>query len=105
MKNSQNKKIVKNVLVCIFVMLYMFASLAETIDELKAIFLTREELNIWASSEQELLDNLEINGQQRVQKEVRYQMWIRNIKDVALETISSSEMQSMEERKRNENAE
>ena len=105
MKKSQNKKIVKNVLVCIFVMLYMFASLAETIDELKAIFLTREELNIWASSEQELLDNLEINGQQRVQKEVRYQMWIRNIHDEALETISSSEMQSMEERKRNENAE
>ena len=90
------------ILVLISVMLFIFASLAETVDELKQIYVTRDEIAVWASSESQYLSTLEVGGQEKVQKEVMYQMWKRNISDKSLETISSSEMQSMVDRRESE---
>ena len=102
MKKSNTKKLVITIIAIMIAMMFVFVTFAETVDELKEIYVTREEMAVWASSESQLLSTLEVSGQERVQKEVMYQMWKRNITDKSLETISSSEMQSMINRRESE---
>lgn len=104
MNECNLKKVVITIIALMIAMLFVFASFAETVDELKGIYVTRDEVASWASSESAYLATLEFGGQEKVQKEVMYQMWLRGIKDKSIETISSSELQSMEDRKASEMA-
>lgn len=68
---------------------------AETQEELKRIFVTREEINLWINGDatstgmSEILANMEVNMQQQVQSRVKYEMSIRGIKDNAETTTAS----------------
>lgn len=88
------KSITKKVLIIILSVLIMGAlaaipGFAETQEELKQIFVTREEINLWINGDatstgmSEILANLEVNMQQQVQSRVKYEMSIRGIKDNA----------------------
>lgn len=60
---------------------------AETQEELKQIFVTRDEINLWingngtATGISEVLANLEVNMQEQVQSRVKIEMSKRGIKD------------------------
>ena len=97
-KIKENSLKVLIVTFLIMMMSFVFVIFAYTHDELKEIFVVRDEAKTWLEDFSQRLSSLEISGQEKVQKEVMYQMWVRGIKDLNLETISSSEMQSMEER-------
>jgi 1-phosphatidylinositol phosphodiesterase len=86
------------IILLIMIMSFVFVVFAYTNEELREIYITRDEAKVWIQDQASELAVLEINGQAKVQKEVMYQMWVRGLKDQNLETISSSEMQSMEER-------
>lgn len=68
---------------------------AETQEELKQIFVTRDEINLWINGDatstgmSEILANLEINMQQQVQSRVKYEMSIREIKDKTESTAAT----------------
>ncbi len=87
-------KITKKVLIILAIVLIMgiiaaIPGFAETQEELKQIFVTREEVNLWinGSGDQtgisEALASLEQNMQQQVQSKVKVEMKKRGIKDNA----------------------
>ena len=84
------------------VMLCVFVVFAYTNEELREIYITRGEVNAWVKELRLRFETLEEDAQIKVQKEVMYQMWLRGISDNNIQSISSSEMQSMEERKARE---
>lgn len=96
------KSITKKVLIIILSVLIMGAlaaipGFAETQEELKQIFVTRDEINLWINGDatstgmSEILANLEVNMQQQVQSRVKYEMSIRGIKDNAeTSTVAAS---------------
>lgn len=96
-KNEYNFKALFIILL-IMIMSFVFVVFAYTNEELREIYITRDEVKKWAQDQASELAVLEINGQAKTQKEVMYQMWVRGLKDKNIETISSSELQSMEER-------
>lgn len=98
LKISENYFKVVVIVLLIMIMSFTFVVFAYTNEELREIFITRDELNSWSQNIESQLSTLEVNGQEKVQREVMYQMWVRGLKDTNIETISSSELQSMEER-------
>ena len=104
-KSKMNKKSTKklkfgtlSIVVTTIVILFSFVAIAKTVDELKEVYLTREEFNNWVKSESPVLASLEVAMQESIQKELMYQMWKRKVPDAAMATISSEEMQSMQRR-------
>lgn len=88
------KSLTKKVLIIILSVLIMGAlaaipGFAETQEELKQIFVTRDEINLWINGSgsstgiSEVLANLEVNMQQQVQSKVKIEMSRRGIKDKA----------------------
>lgn len=95
------KSLTKKVLIIILSILIMGAiaaipGFAETQEELKQIFVTRDEVNLWINGDatstgiSEILANMEINMQQQVQSRVKYEMSIRQIKDNAETTTTTA---------------
>lgn len=94
--NNLTKKVL--VIIAIVLVMGIIAALpgfAETQEELKQIFVTREEINLWINGSgsstgiSEVLASLEQNMQQQVQSKVKEEMKKRGIKDNA-ETSASS---------------
>ena len=88
--NSLTKKVLIIILsVLIMGALTAIPGFAETQEELKQIFVTRDEINLWINGDatstgmSELLANMEVSMQQQVQSRVKYEMSIRGIKDNA----------------------
>ena len=99
------KSLTKKVLIIILSILIMgliaaIPGFAETQEELKQIFVTRDEINAWiyGSSDavssvtgiSEVLANLEVKMQESVQSKVKYEMSIREIKDNAESSTTAS---------------
>ena len=95
------KSISKKVLIIVLSILIMgliaaIPGFAETQEELKSIFVTREEVDVWINGNgastgiSEVLANLEINMQEQVQAKVKVEMSRRGIKDAA-ETSEASD--------------
>ena len=95
------KSLTKKVLIIILSILIMGAiaaipGFAETQEELKQIFVTRDEVNLWINGDatstgiSEILANMELNMQQQVQSRVKYEMSIRQIKDNAETTTTTA---------------
>lgn len=96
-----NGKLWKKVLIIIAIVLAMgiiaaMPGFAETQDELKQRFVTREEINLWINGSgestgiSEVLASMEINMQQKVQEKVKVEMKKRGIKDNAETTTVAS---------------
>ena len=94
------KSLTKKVLIIILSVLIMGAlaaipGFAETQEELKQIFVTRDEVNLWINGNgsqtgiSEVLANLEVNMQQQVQSKVKREMSKRGIKDKAETTTTA----------------
>ena len=94
------KSLTKKVLIIIASVILMglisaIPGFAETQEELKQIFVTRDEINLWINGDatstgmSEILANLEINMQQQVQSRVKYEMSIREIKDKTESTAAT----------------
>ena len=95
------KSLTKKVLIIILSVVIMgliaaIPGFAETQDELKQIFVTREEFNLWIRGDatstgiSEILANLEVKMQESVQSRVKYEMSIREIKDNAESSTTAS---------------
>lgn len=90
-------KLTKKVLIIIASVIVMgliaaIPGFAETQEELKQIFVTRDEINVWINGSgastgiSQVLASLELNMQQQVQSKVKIEMSRRGIKDKAEST-------------------
>lgn len=95
------KSLTKKVLIIILSVIIMgliaaIPGFAETQEELKQIFVTRDEINLWINGSgsstgiSEILANLEVNMQQQVQSKVKIEMSRRGIKDKTETTVAAS---------------
>ena len=95
------KSLTKKVLIIIASVIIMglisaIPGFAETQEELKQIFVTRDEINLWINGSgsstgiSEVLANLEVNMQQQVQSKVKVEMSKRGIKDKTETTVAAS---------------
>ncbi len=95
------KSLTKKVLIIIASIIIMglisaIPGFAETQEELKQIFVTRDEINLWINGSgsstgiSEVLANLEVNMQQQVQSKVKVEMSKRGIKDKTETTVAAS---------------
>ncbi|MBR4313547.1 MAG: hypothetical protein IKP66_01400 [Lachnospiraceae bacterium] len=95
------KSLTKKVLIIIASVIIMglisaIPGFAETQEELKQIFVTRDEINLWINGSgsstgiSEVLANLEVNMQQQVQSKVKIEMSKRGIKDKTETTVAAS---------------
>ncbi len=95
------KSLTKKVLIIIASVILMglisaIPGFAETQEELKQIFVTRDEINLWINGSgsstgiSEVLANLEVNMQQQVQSKVKVEMSKRGIKDKTETTVAAS---------------
>ncbi|MBQ2205479.1 MAG: hypothetical protein II411_06275 [Lachnospiraceae bacterium] len=91
------KELTKKVLVMIAVVILLgiiaaIPGFAETQEELKQIFVTRQEVDIWLNGSgaqtgiRSVLESLEMKMQETVQSKVKIEMSIRGIKDKADES-------------------
>lgn len=96
MKNLTKKVLIIIVSVILMGLVAAIPGFAETQEELKQIFVTRDEINLWingsgtATGISEVLANLEVNMQQQVQSKVKIEMSKRGIKDKT-ETTTAAE--------------
>lgn len=82
MKNKSKRKSVSIIvaLVLVLALLFTLPGIAEPVqDELKRIFLTREEYSTWATEVSKVLETLEASGQVKVQAIVEKEMTRRGI--------------------------
>ena len=89
MKNLTKKVLIIIASVIVMGLIAAIPGFAETQEELKQIFVTRDEINLWINGSgtstgiSEVLANLEVNMQQQVQSRVKEEMSKRGIKDKA----------------------
>ena len=86
-------KLTKKVLVIIASVIIMgiiaaIPGFAETQEELKQIFVTRDEINLWINGSGSSTGISEVNMQQQVQSRVKIEMSKRGIKDKAETTVA-----------------
>ena len=87
MKNLTKKVLIMIVSVILMGLMAAIPGFAETQEELKQIFVTRDEINLWINGDgtatgiSEVLANLEVNMQEQVQAKVKIEMSKRGIKD------------------------
>lgn len=87
MKNLTKKVLIIIVSVILMGLMAAIPGFAETQEELKQIFVTRDEINLWINGDgtatgiSEVLANLEVNMQEQVQAKVKIEMSKRGIKD------------------------
>ena len=97
MKNLTKKVLIIITIVLIMGLIAAIPGFAETQEELKQIFVTRDEVNFWINGSgdstgiSEVLANLEINMQEQVQARVKIEMSIRGIKDKTETTTAPAE--------------
>ena len=95
MSNLTKKVLIIIASVIVMGLIAAIPGFAETQEELKQIFVTRDEVKLWINGDatstgiSEILANLEVNMQQQVQSKVKIEMSIRGIKDKA-ETSSTA---------------
>lgn len=96
MKSLTKKVLIIIVSVIIMGLIAAIPGFAETQEELKQIFVTRDEINLWINGSgsstgiSEILANLEVNMQQQVQSKVKIEMSRRGIKDKTETTVAAS---------------
>ena len=94
--NDLTKKIVLIVtLVLIIGIISVMPGFAETQEELRQIFVTRDEVKLWINGSgastgiSEVLASLEVNMQEQVQSKVKEEMSKRGIKDKTETTVAA----------------
>ena len=96
MTNLTKKVLIIIAIVMIMGLIAAIPGFAETQDELRQIFVTRDEVNFWingsgtATGISEVLANLEIGLQEQVQSKVKVEMSKRGINDKAESSTTAS---------------